>query len=215
MSVADKVRDAIKPNKTPAEQAAAEATELERHIERTKTERARRAATATDLQRQLGEATERQKLLKARRDPGLFNQFADLDQINRDLADVEGRVSELTTELAEAQEAIQRADLVLPEYEQQRKAAAAVVVNEKRRVNLAALAASCAEFEEWAKGGTAIWRRIHIQANREETLAAEVAVPRTDYVQTPSRIPMMSYLGDDPDRLVEQVRQFRKQLGQA
>jgi len=51
MSVAERVRGVINPVKTPAEQAAAEVAELARHIERTKTERARRVATPGDLQR--------------------------------------------------------------------------------------------------------------------------------------------------------------------
>ncbi len=214
MSVVDRVRGVITPATTPVEQAAAEAKELKGHIERTRTERARRLATATDLQRQLNELAPRLDLLRARRDRGLASKLDDVEQIEQDLADLETRQVELTVELAEARAGVDRADLAITDFQQRQQAALATVVDEKRRENLAAMIESCAEFEEWANGGAAIWQRIYVQAQREEALAGEAEPPRADYTVRPSRVPALGYLGSDPNQLVESVRTFRKMLGQ-
>jgi DNA repair exonuclease SbcCD ATPase subunit len=211
MSVADRVRGVINPTRTLAEQAAAEASELEHHIERTKTERARRVATETDLQRRLTEAQARQDLLKARRD--LASAFDDVAQIDQDLAVVCALVGELTAELTEAQDGIRRADVAIPDFQQRQRAAAATVITEQRRENLAVLEAILPELEDAYRATAEIQRRAYVAANREDVLRSNPAALRPDGTATPSLIPPMGYLGPDLSQAPEQLQKFRAQLG--
>ena len=133
----------------------------------------------------------------------------------KDVAVVGTLVAELTTELAEAQEAIRRADLAIPDFEKRQKAAKATLITQQRRENLAVLEAILPELEEAYRVTAEIQRRVHVAANREQTLASDSSVARVHdgYAMEPSLIPPLDYLGPDLSQQPARVRQFRQLLG--